>query len=203
MSPNHAEGLRERKKRQTREAVRLAAFRLFEQFGYSETTVEQIAEAADVSPRTFFRYFPNKAALLIPDHLMRPIIKRFLAAPADLSPIAAYRHAVEQVFAGLAGPEWNDEMARQRLLYTLPEASGALYAEYIHTIELITQALATRLGRPAEDPHLRMTAGAMTGVMMAALHNTPIDPAAIVAGLDFLDAGLPLTPEHTPRAAPH
>lgn len=193
MSPGNTEGLRERKKRQTREAVRHAAFRLFERHGYPNTTIEQIAEAADVSPRTFFRYFPNKAALLIPDQLMEPIIALFVAAPAELSPIAAYRHALEQVFTGIAGAEWSDEMARQQLLYTLPEAGGALYHEYIHTIELITEALATRLGRPVDDPRLRITAGAMTGVMMAALHNTPIDPAALMAGLDFLDAGLPLT----------
>jgi AcrR family transcriptional regulator len=185
-------GLRERKKRRTREAVRLAAFDLFQKNGYPHTTVEQIADAADVSPRTFFRYFPNKAALLIPDQLMEPIIEFFLAAPAEMRPIVAYRHALEQVFGGLAGAEWGEEMARQQLLYTLPEAAAALYNEYIHTIELITEALATRLNRPVDDPQLRITAGAMTGVMMAALHGTPMSPDTIFAGLDYLDAGLPL-----------
>ncbi|MDZ4233922.1 MAG: TetR family transcriptional regulator, partial [Dietzia sp.] len=185
-------GLRERKKRRTREAVRLAAFELFQKNGYPNTTIEQIAEVADVSPRTFFRYFPNKAALLIPDQLMEPIIELFLAAPPELRPIAAYRHALEQVFSGMAGAEWGEEMARQQLLYTLPEAAAALYNEYIHTIELITGALATRLNRPADDPHLRITAGAMTGVMMAALHGTPMSPDTLIQGLEFLDAGLPL-----------
>ena len=185
-------GLRERKKRRTRETVRLAAYELFEKNGYPDTTIEQIAELADVSPRTFFRYFPNKAALLVPDQLMEPIIELFLAAPPELRPIPAYRHALEQVFAGMAGPEWGEEMARQQLLYTLPEAAGALYNEYVQVIDLITDALATRLDRPADDPTLRITAGAMTGVMMAALHGTPMSPDAIFAGLDFLDAGLPL-----------
>ena len=185
-------GLRERKKRRTREAVRLAAFDLFQKHGYPDTTIEQISELADVSPRTFFRYFPNKAALLIPDQLMEPIIQFFLDAPAEMRPIVAYKHALEQVFSGLAGEEWGAEMARQQLLYTLPEAGGALYNEYIHTIELITEALAVRLNRPATDPELRITAGAMTGVFMAALHGTPMAPGAIFQGLDFLDAGLPL-----------
>jgi len=199
MSPRSTAGLglRERKKRQTREAVRSAAFTLFARNGYPNTTVEQIAEAADISPRTFFRYFPNKAALLIPDQLMEPILAEFLAAPAELSPIAAYRSAIDTVFSTIAGPEWNDEMARQQLLYSLPEAGGALYQTYIGTIESITEALATRLGLPVEDPRLRITAGAMTGVMMAALHNTPIDTAALIAGLEFLDAGLPLTAQDT------
>lgn len=185
-------GLRERKKRRTREAVRSAAFQLFEENGYPNTTVEQISELADVSPRTFFRYFPNKAALLIPDHMMGPIVELFVHAPADMRPIAAYRYALEQVFKGMAGPEWAEEVARQQLLYTLPEAGGALYNEYIHTIEVITDALATRLNRPADDPELRITAGAMTGVFVAALHGTPMSPETISAGLDFLDRGLPL-----------
>ncbi|MBX7431789.1 TetR family transcriptional regulator [Mycobacterium sp. Y57] len=187
-------GLRERKKRRTREDIRLTAYRLFAEHGYADTTVEQIAEQADVSPRTFFRYFPNKAALLIPDQLMGPIIELFLAAPPELSPFAAYKHALEQVFGGFAGPEWAEEMSRQQLLYTLPEAAGGLYSEYIHVIELITEALAQRLDRPLDDPNLRITAGAMTGVMMAALHGTPMKPETIFAGLDFLDAGLPLRP---------
>ena len=137
--------------------------RLFEERGFDETTVAEIAAAAGVSHMTFFRYFPNKAALLIPDHMMEPIVEFFVDAPAEMRPIAAYRYALEQVFIGMAGPEWGEEIARQQLLYTLPEAGGALYNEYIHTIDVITDALAMRLNRPAEDPELRITAGAMTG----------------------------------------
>jgi hypothetical protein len=58
-------------------------------------------EAADVSPSTFFRYFTNKEALLIPDQLMDPIIDVFINAPAELSPVAAYRLAVGQMFTGI------------------------------------------------------------------------------------------------------
>ena len=192
-SDSQAPGLRERKKMKTREAIRREALRLFEANGYPGTTVEQIAQAADVSPSTFFRYFSNKAALLIPDQLMEPIIEAFLKAPPELSPVAAYRQAVEQMFTNMASVEWAPEMARQRLLYTLPEAQGALYSEYIHTIELITEALALRVNRPADDIELRTTAGAITGVLMTALHGTPMEPEAIYHALDFLDAGLPLS----------
>ncbi|HYJ56769.1 MAG TPA: TetR family transcriptional regulator [Mycobacterium sp.] len=192
MTGDDGMGLRERKKRRTREAVRSAAFELFQENGYPNTTIEQIAEAATVSTRTFFRYFPNKAALLIPDHMMEPIVKIFVHAPAGMRPIAAYRYALEQVFSGMAGPEWGEEIARQQLLYTLPEAGGALYNEYIHTIDVIADALAMRLSRPADDPELRIAAGAMTGVFMAALHGTPMSPETIFRGLDFLDKGLPL-----------
>jgi DNA-binding MurR/RpiR family transcriptional regulator len=49
-------GLRDRKKIKTREAIRRAAMLLIDKNGYAHTTVEQIADAADVSPSTFFRY---------------------------------------------------------------------------------------------------------------------------------------------------
>ncbi|OBF20402.1 TetR family transcriptional regulator [Mycobacterium sp. ACS4331] len=184
--------LRERKKQRTREAVRAAAFRLFEENGYAATTVDQIAQAADVSARTFFRYFPNKASVLIPDHMMGPIIDLFLAAPPEVPPITAYREALTRVFGEMSTQYWREEVERQRLLYSLPEAAGALYNQYLTVIEAITCALATRLNLPADDRRLRITAGAVTGVMMAVLHGEPMSPDALDAGLRFLEDGLPL-----------
>jgi AcrR family transcriptional regulator len=60
----HAEdvGLRERKKQQTRSAIHDAAFRLIEEQGLEATTIDQICQEADVSTRTFFNYYPSKAA---------------------------------------------------------------------------------------------------------------------------------------------
>ncbi|MDZ4265426.1 MAG: TetR family transcriptional regulator [Mycobacterium sp.] len=191
MDASEEPGLRERKKIRTRDTVRREAFRLFEQNGYAQTTIDQIAEAAEVSPRTFFRYFPSKETVLISDEFTDPIIEAFLAAPAELSPVAAYRHAVGEVFTSMADADYDYAIARQRLMYTLPEAKGALYDEYIRTIRLLTRACAERLGRAEDDHRMRVTAGAITGVLMAAADDAPMSGEAVLLALEVLEGGLP------------
>ena len=190
MSTDDEPGLRERKKIRTRETVRREAFRLFESNGYAQTTVDQIAEAADVSPRTFFRYFPTKESVLFSDDLLEPIIEAFLAAPPELSTVAAYRHAVAQVFASMAGPEFDYVIARQRLLYSLPEAKGALWVEHVKAIRLLTQAIAQRCNRPEPDEQMQGTAGAIIGVYMAVSDDAPTPGEAFLQALDTLDKSL-------------
>ena len=187
MNTGDEPGLRERKKLRTRETVRREAFRLFESNGYAQTTVDQIAEAADVSPRT---YFPTKESVLFSDDLLAPIIEAFLAAPAELSTVAAYRHAAAEVFTSMAGPEFDYVIARQRLLYSLPEAKGALWVEHVKAIRLLTQAIAQRLNRPEPDEQLQVTAGAIIGVYMAVSDDAPTPGAAFLQALDTLDKSL-------------
>ena len=62
-----APGLRERKRARTREVIARAALDLFDRQGFAETTIPQIAAAADVSPRTVSGYFPHKEELAFPD----------------------------------------------------------------------------------------------------------------------------------------
>lgn len=84
-------GRRERKVLETRRAILEAARRMFEAHGYAETTVERIAEAADVAPRTFFRYFPTKESLLFADfdEVRRTMLDRLDARPPDEDPLVS------------------------------------------------------------------------------------------------------------------
>src|SRR5260370_30385088 len=88
------DGLRERKKAKTRAAIRDHALRLFREQGYQRTTVEQIAAAAEVSPSTFFRYFPTKEDVVLQDDMDTRMIEAPERQPADLSPLSAVRSAV-------------------------------------------------------------------------------------------------------------
>ena len=181
-------GLRERKKAATRLAIRREAFRLFEIQGYAHTTVEQIAEAAEVSASTFYRYFPVKEAVLISDDHTQPIVDAFVAAPAELSPVAAYRYAVGQVFGGLSDAERENAIVGQRLLYTVPDARGLIYSEYTRLIDLVTDALVHRLAEPTGRTERRVIAAAIVGVLIAMSDNSPLPGADLDRALTILDS---------------
>jgi AcrR family transcriptional regulator len=189
---NHALGLRERKKIKTRQAIRREAFRLIDQNGYAATTVEQIADAAEVSPSTFFRYFPSKESLLLADDLDPLILDAFKAQPPELSPIQAFRRAYEAVLAQLPAEQVEFENTRQRLIFSIPELKAAMYDEYYRTVTVVAEAIGHRIGRAAGDFEVRVFAGALTGAMMAAFDNAPQRTDTIYRALDFLDAGMPL-----------
>ncbi len=185
-APTSSRGLRERKKLQTRLAIRREAFRLFDKQGYANTTIEQIAAAAEVSSRTFYRYFGVKEALLTSDDQISPIVEAFAAAPPELDPVAAYRYAVAAFFGELSQEERDDAVAGQRLMYEVPEVRGLLYSEYVRLIDLIAEALVRR-GDPTDELGRRVVAGAIVGVLIAASHNTPLPEDALLRSLSILE----------------
>jgi AcrR family transcriptional regulator len=94
-------GLRERKKARTRATIQREALRLFQRDGYAATSVEAIAAAAEVSPSTFFRYFPTKEDVVLSDFVDETTLERFVEAPAELSVLEALTHAVRTGMADL------------------------------------------------------------------------------------------------------
>jgi AcrR family transcriptional regulator len=186
-------GLRERKKIKTRRAIRRAAFRLIEQNGYAATTVEQIAEAAEVSPSTFFRYFPSKESVMLADDLDPLILAALEQQPPELSPIEAFRGAYKTVMANLSEEQREFEDTRLRLIFSIPELKAAIYDEYFRTVGLVRELVSRRTGRAATDFEVRVFAGAMTGAMMAAADGEAATAELIYRTLDFVAAGMPLT----------
>ena len=185
--------LRERKKLKTREAIRREAFRLFDENGYANTTVEQIADAAEVSPSTFFRYFPSKESVLLADDMDPIMLEALERQPRELSPMAAIRRAAEETFATMSEDQWEVERTRQRLIFSIPEIKSAMYDEYYRTIRIFTEALSRRLGRDRDDFELRAFAGALTGALMGVVTEQPLSIADMFRAMDFLEKGMPLT----------
>jgi AcrR family transcriptional regulator len=189
-------GLRERKKARTRAAIREHALRLFREQGYDETTVEQIAEAAEVSPSTFFRYFPTKEDVVLQDDMELLWMDGFLAQPADMGPIAALRAAVRAAFDGMGPGELAELRETMDMAIAVPAVRGRMLAEFARTTQVIAQAVAERAGKAATDFEVQALAGAVVGVAMAAWFDRPEDlegfGAKLERGLALLEAGLPL-----------
>ncbi|WP_216213529.1 acyl-CoA-like ligand-binding transcription factor [Amycolatopsis aidingensis] len=201
MSPSQGEqrpGLRERKKARTRAAIQEHALRLFLEQGYAATTIEQIAEAAEVSQSTFFRYFPTKEETVLYDRLDPVAIDSFVRQPAELSPTAAMRAAVHEVFEGLSATESELERARQRLIFEVPELRTALFDQFTDGIRILADGLTRRLGRAPEAAAVRAWSGAIVGVVVAAFAAALDEGSAdgLIGHLDealgYLEQGLPL-----------
>src|ERR1700737_1047295 len=115
------DGLRERKKARTRASIREHALRLFREQGYQKTTVEQIAAAAEVSPSTFFRYFPTKEDVVLQDDMDTRMIEAVERQPADLAPLTAVRAAVREAFASYTAADLDLIAENAALTVTVPE----------------------------------------------------------------------------------
>ncbi|MFI9406617.1 TetR family transcriptional regulator [Nocardia sp. NPDC052316] len=185
-------GLRERKKERTRRTIRLEAFRLFREQGYGETTVEQIAAAAEVSPSTFFRYFPTKEQLVLADDLDPVLIEAVRAQPPELAPLTAFRRAMAAVFAELPAEQQAFEQERQALIYHVPELRSALGLEMERNIDMVSAVMAERVGGTPDDFDIRVLAGALAGAGLAIARITPLNLDNVGRLLDLLEAGLPL-----------
>ncbi len=162
-------GLRERKKAKTRLAIQEHALRLFREQGYDETTVEQIAEAAEVSPSTFFRYFGSKEDVVIYDALDPILIEAWRAQPKELPPIEAMRRAMLEVFGRLSPAQVADMDERARLVYGVPELRLAMIDDLVRTGAMMAEEVALRTGRSPDDFEVRAFTGALIGTLMAAM----------------------------------
>jgi AcrR family transcriptional regulator len=193
-------GLRERKKAKTRAAIREHAMRLFTEQGYAATTVDQIAEAADVSQSTFFRYFPSKEDVVLSDDYDPMMVAALRAQPTDLPPLEAIRRSLRELFGQLTDEQWAQERRRQELILSVPELRMRTQQQYADSITLLAELVAERAGLASDDFSSRVLAGAVIGAALAATRDGQSMAEGITYFEDFdralalLQAGLPLGP---------
>ncbi|MGW6333985.1 TetR/AcrR family transcriptional regulator [Nocardia rhamnosiphila] len=189
-------GLRELKKKRTREAIQDHALRLYREKGYANTTLEEVAAAAEVSPSTLFRYFPTKPDTVLFDRVDPVFLDKFLAEPADLSPLEAARNALLAVLDSAQADMAAVETTRMRLIATVPELRAAVAHKVETDLPPFIAAVARRTGREPDDPRVRYWTGAIAGVaVMAYLRAIDTDEdiyAVVHEALEFLQNGMPL-----------
>ncbi|HYH50430.1 MAG TPA: TetR family transcriptional regulator [Acidimicrobiia bacterium] len=193
-----AEGLRERHRKRTAADLEEAALRLFSEKGFDAVTIDDIAAAADVSRRTFFRYFASKEDVILSDHPKR--LGELQAAldrrPADEPALTALRHAILSL-AGSFEDQRDHMLRRFRLVTATPALEARSLCLQRNWETAVTGMLAQRMGAdPAKDLRPGVVAATTMAAMRMATNNWLTGggegdlPAIVADALDLLDGGL-------------
>jgi AcrR family transcriptional regulator len=204
-------GLRERKKQQTRDTIARAALRLFAERGYEETTLADIAEAAQVAPRTIFAYYESKEDILLcKEQTYLEILKQRLEQrPAGTTTVDAMR----EFLSGL-GPPDADAMLRKQIITASPTLQVKLRGRDAELEPLLAQSVAKDLDTPPGDIRPLLVAASITAAFMtvrdrvidAESSGEPLSHEQGMAVLDqvleFLRGGLAALQRETGSAGP-
>jgi AcrR family transcriptional regulator len=153
-------GLRERKKRRTRETIVAVATRLFVEHGYEATTTAQIADAAEVSSSTFFKYFPTKADVVFSlfDAVIESADRRVLGRPAGESAADAVVAWIADDLPEVEAPYAELIRESDRLVASDPELQDQHRLRSARFEDVLAAAFAGDLGEPADGVRARVLA---------------------------------------------
>jgi AcrR family transcriptional regulator len=178
------DGLRSRKKEKTRRAIEDAALDLFAEQGYETTTVDQIAERAEVSKATFFRYFATKGEVIFGDtgNEQEPLRRAIVERPSTEDDVTAVRRAIQSDWTHTVDPQ---RTARQaRAAHTSPLLRGLSFDLGLQWQTAVSEALAQRRGLDVPDQRCLLVGGIAFAVLSNAVNSwlhdggrTPLGPA--------------------------
>ncbi|MEU9439517.1 TetR family transcriptional regulator [Streptomyces sp. NPDC048304] len=158
--------LRERKKIKTREAIRAATYGLIREQGYDATTIEQIAERAEVSPSTVFRYFPTKEDIVLTDEYDPLMVEELRARPADEPLIDSLRHVMHVALDASLAEEPEVVRMRTHLGVQVPAVRSRMFESMSQTGTLLREVLGERTGLDPRSLEVRVYAMSLIGGLM-------------------------------------
>ncbi len=165
--PKNPEGLRERKRRETRQRLAETGLRLFLEKGYEQTTLDEIAEAAGVSRRTVFHYFDHKGDILLAwkSGLGEAMRAAILEERPDRAPLDVVLSALQR----LAGRYQADDHIRiERLLSSSERLGASKLANYAEQEQAVFEALVALWPAPERRERLRLVAMTAVGALRLA-----------------------------------
>ncbi len=172
-------GLRQRKKDSSRRAIEDAAWELFAEQGYEETSINDIAERADVAPRTFFRYFPTKEAVMYPqfEELLQAVRDEFHKRPAEEPVITSLFESFEVLSGSLEGEA---SRTRQRMDMMKRPGQHPPGTEYFRTrlAEATAELVLEREGNSEEARMRARLASGVVSLLIDTAHNCWIEAGA-------------------------
>jgi AcrR family transcriptional regulator len=192
------EGLRERHRRLTAAEIEEAALRLFAERGFDAVPVDEIAVAAGISRRTFFRYFSSKEDVLFHENAQRlaELGEALSARPAGEPALSALRHAFRSMVSDFE-QERERWLRRLRIIYDSPALQAGALGRQQAWEEAVSELVAQRLG---VDPAIDLRPAVMASTTLAAMRvaigmwlageGRANLPALVAEALDLLDGGL-------------
>ncbi|OAI40606.1 hypothetical protein AYO39_00145 [Actinobacteria bacterium SCGC AG-212-D09] len=202
-------GLRERKKQQTRETIARAALQLFSERGYDETTLADIAEAADVSPRTIFAYFQSKEDILFCEE---PVFLERLTRMLDERPAGATTVDALREFLSTLPAVDEEARLRKQIVKDDPAMQMKMRARHAELEPMLARSIARDLGAGPGDIRPLLAAASVTAAFMsvrdqlfeAELGGEPVSHDQAMAILDevieFLRGGLEALQRDEPQS---
>ncbi|MEU9053059.1 TetR family transcriptional regulator [Streptomyces sp. NPDC048384] len=158
-------GLRERKKIKTRTAIREATYALIKEQGYDATTIEQIAERAEVSPSTVFRYFPTKEDIVLTDEYDPILLDELRRRPADEPWMESLRYVMKLAIAAATDEEPEAVRLRSHLLVQVPAVRSRMLESMSVTGRMLGEAIAERTGRARDSFEVRVFTMSLIGAL--------------------------------------
>jgi AcrR family transcriptional regulator len=167
-------GLRERKKQKTRETIASVALELFAEQGYEHTTIAEIAEAAEISPRTIFTYFPSKEDILFCD--MPEAYERFERGLRERAEGVTTLDVVREFLVTSLSPD-RTTLLRKRVFMSEESLQVNRRARFAPFEQLLVEAIAQDLDTDPDDIRPRIVAVAF-GAAITAVHDPAAPPEA-------------------------
>jgi AcrR family transcriptional regulator len=196
-------GLRARQRAAAIKRIQEAALDLFDARGFESVTIEEIAEAAEVSPSSVYRYLGTKEGIVLYDEFDFRLLDSVETELAARPPVEAVRRAVASVMAAFFGRD--EELARRKLRYALesPHLHAAMTQQVDQFSQLVADALARATGRDTNELEIQVIASTLVWALTTAAriwhaegYTRPLQPLLDEA-LAVLEHGLRLEQRHS------
>jgi AcrR family transcriptional regulator len=163
-----ATGLRARKRIAAMRRIQVVALDLFDERGFEAVTIEQIAERAEVSPSSVYRYFGTKEQLVLHDEFDLQLLDVVQTELASNPPVEAVRRAISALMTQFFGRD--EDLARRKIRYWAeePAVQAAAAQQSDQFAQLVAGALAEAAGRQADDLDVQVIAATLVWSLIAA-----------------------------------